>query len=173
MGARQACQICNGSTTHELGCRILVLPHPEPCALLLTRPRRSAGRHQEKGFALRSSRMRTAVACLHGPNSAVCTVAASQVDFFAMRWMMTGRGSGFEDYGHKPDNDEGDDMIVAGAASAIGATSIEGISSSASRFPANFASSCISSVLDNFTIARPSPASALSTAKGGNAPSCN
>jgi len=87
--------------------------------------------------------------------------------------MTTGRGSGFEDDGQEPDNDEGDDMIVAGTASAIDATSIELVSSSASRFSSTFPSSCISGEPDNFTIARPSPASALSTAKGSNAPSFN
>ena len=117
---RKPCQICNGSTTHELGCHNLVLLHPEPCALLLMRPRLSAGRHQEKGFARRSSRMRTAVLCLHEPNSAAFTVdivgptlmsrlkmrATSQRSFCNAMDTGTWRRA-FEDLGRKPDKMRG------------------------------------------------------------------
>jgi len=185
----QACHICNGSTTHGVGSHNLVLLHPEPCALLLTRPRLSAGRYQEKGFALRSSRMRTADFCLLGSNWAVCKsnivgrdvnvvfqdVAPHRSRIFAVRWIMDRSGGFLDGLGRKPNKNEGDVMTVARVASVLDTASMEFASSSACPSSAAFRSACFSGARNRFVIAPATPASALLRDVGGGAPpsSCN
>ena len=139
-------------------------------------------------FALRSSRMRTAFLCLLGSNSAVssqhrwirrqrrvsrcappyrCRFCDAMADGIVAAVFLTARGV-------KPDTNEGDIMIGAGAASVFDAATIEFASSNMCPSSAAYRSACFSGALLHFPIASSPPASALLRDMGGGAPpSCS